>query len=221
MNDFNLKDHFLSLDSELQDFIVKDDWRKTLRKICTDRGVRDESQLAAAENETVLIMIGLEYVEDLPTLLQNAGMPKIQAEPIAEQIAKEILFKVAEHLVQREEEQALPDASKGLIADHEEIIKNPVGPTTPVPPPPQQPPAQIKNSQPATNNSQPAPATFAPPNKFPEEKFERASQNLKGQAINLSWEERKKKAEEALKKVIPGEFKKYPGSADPYREPIQ
>ena len=59
MNDFNLKDHFLSLDSELQDFIVKDDWRKALRTICTDRGGRDESQLAAAENETGLIKLSL------------------------------------------------------------------------------------------------------------------------------------------------------------------
>ncbi len=228
MNNNDLKKYVETLDPELKTFLTNEEWRKKVRKICSDYAVKDEQLLTNVENEIFLIMIGIEYVGNLVSLLTNAGVPKIQAEPLSEAIAKDILFDVAEFLSAEEVPLELPDGAEGSISKDETVVKNPII-STPTPPKPvqvniqpkannQQPqkntpqPNQLNQApkiipSPATNNSQRAtPTTLSP-------------KNLQGQA-NLSWEERKKRAEEALKKVVPPEVKKYPGAADPYREPI-
>lgn len=229
MNQDDLKIYIEALDPELKDFLKKEEWRKKLRKICSDYAVRDEQLLTSIENEIFLIMIGIEFVGNLVSLLTNAGVPKIQAEPLSEAIAKDVLFDIAEFLSAEEVPLELPDGAGGSISKDETVVKNPII-STPTPakavpvnikpsPNTQQvqknvtQPTQINQApkttpHPTTNNSQLAtPTTLSP-------------KNLQGQA-NLSWEERKKRAEEALKKVVPPEVKKYPGAADPYREPIQ
>jgi hypothetical protein len=200
MENDTLKNYIKALDPELKVFIQKEEWRKKLRKICSDYGVKDEELITGIENETLIIIIGISYVGDFQTNLEQIGLPKIQAGPVSEAIAKDILFDVAEYLSPQitETTESLPDASVGLISDKEVVIKNPI---------------QIKPQTVQINTAQTPKAPSVP-----------QSAPVKISSVpntQMSWEERKKKAEEALKNIVPAEIKKYPGGADPYREAIQ
>jgi len=111
------------------------------------------------------------------------------------------------------EEKNLPDASAGLISDHEEIQKNPIKVNESKPPQPSQTP--ISKTLPVQINSQPKPTTIQAPQQIPT-----PPKITSVPSTQMSWEGRKKKAEEALKNIAPVETKKYPGGADPYREPV-
>lgn len=237
MNKDDLKKYMETLDPELKEFLGKEGWRKKLRKTCSDYAVKDEQLLTNVENEIFLIMIGVEYVGNLISLLENAGIPKIQAEPLSEAIAKNVLFDVAEFLSAEEAPLDLPDGAVGSLPKSETVIKNPI--TLPQTQPrsvainQQQKQAQV-NIQPTTNNQQQkmngelgivnkeqkeTPPQTTQLNQIPKIIPSPATNNSQP-ATNLSWEERKKRAEEALKNVVPPEVKKYPGAADPYREPV-
>lgn len=216
-----LAKYLKDLDPELKEFLLKGDWRKQLRKLCSDYGVTNEDLITNTENETFLVIIGIEYIGNFLTNLISAGLPKIQAEPLSEAIARDILFDVAEYLSAEEVEKKLPDAAVGLISDHEEIQKNPIKTTEnkqqPVSNQPsiQQTQIPTPKPQPIQVNIQPKPVVEKPMPQIPTPPKITSVPNTQ-----MSWEERKKKAEEALKNIAPVEPKKYPGGADPYREPV-
>ncbi len=205
-----LKKYIDALDPAVKQLISKDDWRKKIRKICNDYGVKGNEFAVGVENETLLVIIGVEYVGNLVENLQQLGISKIQAEPMADALAKDILFDIAEYLSPKEVERNLPDASKGLISDHEEILKNPikVQPQQPVVPGPK-PISMIPQPVPAIQMN--PPIKVSPPPTV-------QTKTIPTIKPDMSWEERKKRAEEALKNIAPVESKKYPGGADPYRE---
>ncbi|MFZ3020190.1 MAG: hypothetical protein WA051_01570 [Minisyncoccia bacterium] len=216
MNEEKLKDYIKTIDPELKQFLKKDEWRKKLRKICSDYGVKDEALIVGTENETLMVIIGVEYVGNFVENLQKTGLPKIQAEPLADAIAKDILFDISEYLSSKDVDIELPDASVGLIDNKEVILKNPIQ-TSPKPIQPEnapkntQTPAQINTPKIVIKQTVQPPQMSQPTNK---------PKDFPVPNPQMSWEERKKKAEEALKNIVPAEPKKYPGGADPYREPI-
>ncbi len=183
-----LKKYVGAMDPELKDFILKEEWRKKIKKICSDYGIKDNALAVGIENETLMVMIGVEYVGNFLTNIQNIGVPKIQAEPLAEAIGKDVLFSVAEYLSPKEAEKELPDGSAGSISNTEVVIKNPIQikPTQNIS---QNIPKPIQNPTPTKSQAQPSPISV--PIKTP------TASNTE-----MSWEERKKKAEEALKVIL-------------------
>ncbi len=159
------------------------------------------------DDEITLVLMGLETKDDmLASLQEKTGIGKnkcleiiMEADKFIFQQFKQwipkqnqgaIKLNALEQLPQQLKTIKLPDGAAGSLPDHEEIIKNPI----------------VMPSNPVI--------AAAPVPQKPE-----ASKNLPP-IDNLSWEERKKRAEEALKNIAPTENKKYPGGADPYREPI-
>lgn len=194
MDDIEFKKYLDGLDQELKKFILSDDWNKKVKKICSDFGIKDPTKITFIQNEVLFVIIGLQFVGYLPKKIEEIGISKIQAGPVSEAIARDVLFDVAEYLAPEPELAQLPDASKGLLSDHEEIIKNPL--------------KQVNREPEIKKDVQ---------MKAPEQKL--GARSLKPEA-SLSWEDRKKRAEESLKKITPQPIKKYPGDSDPYREPI-
>lgn len=158
-----------------------------------------EEQDFVVDEEISLVLMGLQTKDDMIlNLQQKAGLGKnksveifIEAENTIFQKYRQWIPKNIDQLLKNWQvdtavsTKQLPDGASGSLADHEEIVKNPVTINTPVTP-------------------TPTPTIQSPQPKI----------------TNLSWEERKKRAEEALKNIAPAEIKKYPGNADPYREPV-
>lgn len=224
MND-DIKKYIEVLDPEIKKFVLNDKWRSTIQKICSDYGIKDPEMIRGVEIQTFFVIIGLEYINDFGGNLKSLGLPDIQAEPLSEAIAKDILFDIAEYLPAKEPEKELPDASLGLISNKEEIIKNPLNSTNNE--------LEIRNRELKKENNElgimnkekpeiqkPIAQQSVPPKAQGPQPTPLKASNIQPTA-NLSWEERKKRAEEALKNVVPVEPKKYPGGADPYREPTQ
>ena len=187
-----LKKYVDALDPVVKQFISRDDWRKKIRKICNDYGVKGNEFVVGVENETLLIIIGAEYVGNLVENLQQLGISKIQAEPMADALARDILFDIAEYLSPKEVEQNLPDASKGLISDHEEILKNPI----------KVEPQQISTTntpRPISTAPQPAPQIQTNPSTKMQAPAPTQTKTFPTVKPDMSWEERKRRAEEALK----------------------
>ncbi len=184
------------LPKELSEFMSSQESIEKTNAIAKKFSLTEEQDFVVDE-EISLVLMGLQTKDDMIlNLQQKAGLGKnksveifIEAENTIFQKYRQWIPKNIDQLLKNWQvdtavsTKQLPDGASGSLADHEEIIKNPINtPTTATPTPTIQSP-QLK-------------------------------------AVNLSWEERKKKAEEALKNIAPAEIKKYPGNADPYREPV-
>ncbi len=208
---------YKSLPEEIRNFLSSDESIERTDKIAGKFSLTPEQDMIVDEEITTLLM-GITTKENFIFNLQEKGkISKNKAVEILIDADNEIFQKYKQWIPKNNPSQQsessgetlsglqeLPDGAVGSLPDHEEIIKNPITPPRPVSINKQPLSTVVPKQEPIKIVTPPMSEPAKPAAPQPE----------------LSWEERKKRAEEALKKVTPPEVKKYPGAADPYREPL-
>lgn len=158
-----LKERFSLLPRELQEAILAADLREKL-KVVTDTHRLHIDQAGALENETILVMLGLEPLEDYrANLARELGVPEALAAAIERDVNRLIFLPIRESLKNLTEKDAGEEGAPAPAAPSP-AERAGVGPSAPAPaaaraaaPLPPKPPSVPEGEEPKP----PAPPPFA------------------------------------------------------------
>ncbi|MFC1731424.1 hypothetical protein ACFL6I_13985 [candidate division KSB1 bacterium] len=93
-----LENQFDKLPESLQTFIVSNDFKESLKSIAIDYNLDDKKQ-TSLENETLMVLLGLEPLNDLEKNLEdNIGLTKEQVPEVIKNVAEKIITPIEDDL---------------------------------------------------------------------------------------------------------------------------
>lgn len=113
-----LEAQFNTLPESIQHFIVSNDFTNAVKKISENRNL-NSTTLLSLENETLMVLMGLEPLSDLEkNLISEGGINQEQARTIVDDVFQQIITPVENELrtfLEKEllEEESLSDDSGG------------------------------------------------------------------------------------------------------------